>query len=378
MTLTPKPLATLLVVSLSLLGSQALAADLVGRWVTTVEGEQLVLTLGEGGGGDLEGSPISWRAEGDTLTLIIGGESERGQVSGTRLQIGGFEFSRPGAAVTTGTEPKAAAPTKGRRVSVPELGVSFVLPEGWSAGWQSQGTGRLYVLQPASVAANEAHLALASVPLSNSDQARAPGELLSMMGTRLGQSLMARGAASSFEAVGEASSISSPAGQAWRRLYAVTVPGRGKAEVYVAGLTRGAWGYTLQGNWATAHATKLRKGADAVLSSLEVQAPAQNAGLSQNLLGCWTHSAGTTDATSYDRSSERWVFSADGRYRMESSSVISGEFGSARSGDSQQGRWSTSGSQLLLQPDGAEPFAAGLAFQNGMFVVDGRRYRPCR
>lgn len=402
--------------ALLLAGTEALAADPTGRWQSSVAGETVTLTLAPGGSGDLEGMGVGWRASGNRVTLIVEGSEETGRIEADRLVFESLTFQRAGggakrAAVRApvvddavdsdahhafggkaagsamggplgaafAQEPKAdriaAAPAKGgSRRNVAELGVSFVLPPKWQGGWQQQQNGRIYVLRPKGTKAAEGQLTLATIPLSAANQARPTSELLGEFTQQIARSLEQNGL--TLEPAGGVATLEAEGGSAARQLFQVRLPNGQTAEFYLAGVKSGGWGYTLQGNWTKAKAASFRSGADAILASLQAGVEDNSGG--QQIIGCWSISSSSTGSTSYDRSSEKWTFTPDGRYSMTSLTVMSGEFGSMNSRDSQQGAWSMHGSQLLLRPDDGEPFPVTVHFQGGMAVVGGRKFLPCR
>ena len=275
----------------------------------------------------------------------------------------------------------------GKQVSLSELGITFTLPKGWKGSWQQTAQGKGYVLQAPGVSPNEATLTLAAVALGGAEKGKSAASLLDeAVAQSLGQlqQMFAQAGGSLQVAPGaKTKSLEVSGRQAARRLERaeMTVPGQGGAQVvlYFAGLKGESWGYVLSGNWSAKHSKKMEGGADSILASMRVKAPAQNEGLAAKLTGCWHYQRGTTDPGSYDRSSRTMRLFKDGRYAFESRNVVSvSGAGTATSGDKEAGTWKVVGDSLFLQPQNGAAYQVPVSLKDGMVTAGGKRYLPCR
>lgn len=291
---------------------------------------------------------------------------------GARLQpapppAGGFGYQPAPQTTTppTSVPPPAASLAGGQRIQPEGSHASLIVPPGWTHGWGSLGSERVYVLRPNSGDPNEVAL-VGMRPITPQEAQMPMHELLPHGAQAFGLNGQPVAGPSALDIGGK---------RGGRLILRQTAP-QGSIDSYLGAIVDEDVVYVLLSNYRaeSSRAPVL----DAVLQSMQVQAPPVNHALMQQLVGCWDESSSSGGGTGYAFSETRWHFAADGSYRYKSTVAVSvpGASGMSDGGD-ELGRYSVRGNVLTTQPQGGDASSYDVAFDGGMLYVGKDRYLPC-
>lgn len=319
-------------------GALADPSSAAGTWAATIEGERVVVVLGANGRGSINGDPATWQeGRGQVEVRAADGTTYRGRVEATALRFVVDEvavtFTRVGAPAT-GSRRADFKPTKvlaGKRVTPEGTQLSFVVPRGWSSGWEARDGQEVFV-----VASGKDVAILASArQLAPDERKLGPGALLERWSPATAE-LRTVEAAREFLVKGQAGALVARASS------------KPSLRMVAAVVLVDGWGIVLVALSPPAKAGLARGALETMLATLEGRVPAAEASAGEGaaVIGCWTSYENFGRSGS---STRKVTIAADGSYTWVGMNNF-GSTGSSRS--TEVGTWTLRGAQLVMVPQG--------------------------
>jgi hypothetical protein len=259
----------------------------------------------------------------------------------------------------------------GKTVKPRGTSVSFRLPKGWKHQWGTSQTGdKAYVLTPPKAAGNAA--VFMSYRILSAQDARLPFATLLTQGAN---ELL--GSATAQVALGP-EEFTVDGKRAGRLLFRGTFPGQTKSvEAYLGGVLAGQFVYVVLGIYEASASDRMRPAIDTVLATFRGKAPAENATLKRNILGCWQSYRGSSGGEWSSGYHRVLSLSPNGTYAYRYTGSISVTSGSSVSENHEKGTFHVYGNELVLVSNKGETTTYKAYRKGASLFLDKREYWAC-